>query len=568
MSIKFWTKTIGQFIHYGLSHQSRNRAIKLPPRVFSSLNIPFDKQRHYSTETPSIKHLLACVGLLGFSILHKPVECQENSNENKLSEFKQKLKNISLYEKTPAEVSKSLFGIKPESIDLQLLVDVIFDEIDWPNDILLFLDAILFKYPSFILSEYNQIRREIVKDKKHQLSNAWLLSKFDNLENLIDEKQKTKCYDLAYRINHPFIYPSAQTPIRVNEYTLNFLWVNLNPQDRSKNESMNIFSEGLDPAENAECLTNTTTLHLCEIAEQTTFGIADFCGMQSIKKSFLYRISKWADANPEAQINVWYDSALVTQKAQLKTFEMVQALSKSRNVNLALMDIRSLPNIKGEIEHSLHPGAPLYYRVDLLKVLIADYMTDSGSKNTAKYCVISDIDVHPMSSGQIFDQRTLEYLTSNGYAFNRVGLFDFENSFFIFNKEKKDLHVHNRAILESISCNIREMRSYPLDTSFLSKYVMGSQYVFDRYSQFRREMNESADNPPRKVVKCPRSQFNFGGKFSTLDHQKETFRFIGDDNIPYTTCGRSFSQYKGREGQIEELKHWQAKPLDTPDRLV
>ncbi len=44
----------------------------------------------------------------------------------------------------------------------------------------------------------------------------------------------------------------------------------------------------------------------------------------------------------------------------------------------------------------------------------------------------------------------------------------------------------------------------------------------------------------RKVVRCPDSQFNFGGKFSPSDYQAESFRFIGSINITYTINGRNF----------------------------
>ena len=117
----------------------------------------------------------------------------------------------------------------------------------------------------------------------------------------------------------------------------------------------------------------------------------------------------------------------------------MEAISQSRKVNLQLRDIRRLSNIKGEIENSLHPGTHVYYRVDLLKALIADHMISSPEER-AKYCVVSDVDVKSMPPQQLFDERTIGYLSSKGYVFNRVGMTGpFENSFFIFNREKDDL---------------------------------------------------------------------------------------------------------------------------------
>ena len=46
--------------------------------------------------------------------------------------------------------------------------------------------------------------------------------------------------------------------------------------------------------------------------------------LKNFKNSFTYRISKWADVLPGAHINLWFDSALVTQKALQKTLEMMR----------------------------------------------------------------------------------------------------------------------------------------------------------------------------------------------------------------------------------------------------
>lgn len=73
--------------------------------------------------------------------------------------------------------------------------------------------------------------------------------------------------------------------------------------------------------------------------------------------------------------------------------------------------------------------------------------------------------------------------------------------------------------------------------------------------------NELGD--PRKVVKCPKSQFNFGGNFSKSDFQIEEFRFIGDSTIPYTRNERNYKNYG--EGQIEELIKWKAELLSLVD---
>lgn len=481
-----------------------------------------------------------------------------------LEEFKKKLKYFDTDDKDSHTIAKDLFTFVPKTLELAEVVDLIFEQCS-EDDITLFLDAILIARPSFTLSPYDEIRRKIVEDERHVLNNSSLIALFKEHALEADEDKLTACYDLAYRLNHPYLYRLSRAPILPSDYSLNFLWVNLNPQDRVINTAQSIFGDGLDLSENAECIRHPQALRRFEENEESLKeeSLEDW---KKIKKSFTYRISKWADINPGAQINLWYDSALVTQQAQQKTFEMMRGISESRGVNLTLRDIRQLSNIGGEIGNSLHPGTQVYYRVDILKALIADHMI--SSEDSSKYCVVSDVDVQPMSPQQMLDQRTVEYLSSTGYVFNRVSLLgNFENSFFIFNKENENLKkVHYKTIIKRTAANITSLRQYPIGTGLRPDYILDAQFVFKQYAHFRRRMKESESwegsnelAVPRKVVQCPRSQFNFGGNFSKSDYQSEIFRFIGDSNVPYTINGRNFRKYG--EGQIEELIRWKAEPL-------
>jgi hypothetical protein len=492
-----------------------------------------------------------------------PVPSATEVDQRLVEEFKERLYLLFIYDDTTQQIAAKLSKIIPENMSPNDVVNHIFENCH-RSDITRLLDATLFIHPTFTLSSYDKIRRTIAEDKERLLTNSSLLTMLQE-HGLHDQEDKVaSCYDLAYRVNHPNLYRLAQTVPPPGDYTLNFLWVNLNPQDRVQDIAINIFKEGLDPSENAECLKNPATLHSFENAEQS-LGKKEKATWEKIKNSFTYRLSKWADVNPNTQINLWYDSALVTQKAQQNTFAMMRAISQSRGVNLQLRDIRHIPTIEGEIENSLHPGTHVFYRVDILKALIADHMI-SSPQETATYCVVSDIDVKPMAPQQLFDHRTLGYLSSSGYVFNKVGLGgDFENSFFIFNREKKDLQrIHFKTIIQKTAATITSLRRYPKGANFRPDFILGSQFVFYRYSQFRTEMNEEEykDTLPRKVVTCPSSQFNLGGCFSKSDYQSETFRFIDDSNVPYTRFGRNYLRYgEYDEEQIDALKTWKAEPL-------
>lgn len=525
---------------------------------------------HSEPKTSTEKNIISLKPIKEADSLAKP-EFLPNKPEvdpSLLEKFKQEFRWFRTCDKSLQKIGSDLFEIVPKNFELQDLVHLVFEK-DNHKEIRLLLDAILMRNPTFILSPYNQIRRVIIEDEGQHLTNDDLTSMLRE-HNLDADKEKVLgCYSLAFRMNHPYIYQVAQKPILSSDYTLNFLWENLNPQNRVQDLAQNIFGDGINSFENAEDIIDSHKLRTFERTEQALEKeIAEH--WQQIKKTITYRISRWADAHPNASINLWYDSALVTQNAQLKTFELMREISHSRGVNLKLRDIRRLSNIQGEIENSLHPGTPLYYRIDLLKALITDHML-SSHEESAKYFIFSDMDIEPVTSQQIFDQRTIDYLSSYGYVFNRVGLGKFENSFFIFDKEKQDIQKnHNRDIIQKMASLIADLRNYPLNTAFRSEYILDSQSIFNQYSQFLKSMHEpslwSGDDEltlPRKVVRCPRSQFDYGGKFLRSDHQSELFRFIGSENIPYTKFGRNFDKYGYSEAQIDELRSWKAEPLTS-----
>jgi hypothetical protein len=427
------------------------------------------------------------------------------------------------------------------------------------------LDNRMSKYKEGVLSS---LRKIILKDKKHSLKN----NSFNQLIKVYaadkDEEIIKACFDLAFRLSHPNICRLSTTIVPANDYTLNFLWINLNPQDRRQDTALNIFGEGLDSSENAECLKFPAQLARLASSEHLLKG-QELETWEKIKKSLTYKIVGWAELNKGATINVWYDSALVTYKAKQNTSEMMRKISESRGVDLRLRDIRQLPTVKEEIANALHPGTSLFFRVDLLKAAITDKMV----QEKAKYCVVSDFDVKPMPPQEIFDARTLEFLdpSRSGYVFNKKRLLGLENDFFIFNREKEGLQkTHYETMIKRTAWVIKLLRKHPKGTYFNPNlgYVLTSQWIFSQYKLFLEEIHENElwlhDLPnPRKIVESPRSNFTqFPGKdasFKDSDYRAETFRFIGEDNVPYTQFGRNF---QNGETQIQALRTWKAEPLE------
>lgn len=511
---------------------------------------------------------LTCESFFSNYIFH-PFDANTNEEDRKTSnlqtltakikqpktpdEFKDELR---FFFRSDREQAEAIISHAPVHFMAQDCVELVFDKCD-PEVISCLLDAIQKNYPSFKLSPYDEIRKAICEDTSHLLTNGWLDEMIITLANQLNQKEIEAIYDLAFEINHPRIYSQADTAISVNDYVLNFLWVNLNPQNRDEDIAQNIFGKGLDESENAECLIDSMTLRGLE--EREDKGILrgkELEHWKKIKESFTYKLIKWAEANPKAKMNLWYDSALVTKKAQQKTKEMLQAISESRGVNLQLRDVRQLSNLKGELEYALHPAVQVYFRVDLLKAMIADHIMESNEEST-KYCIISDIDVEAMSAEQIFDKRTINYLSTNGFVFNRVGLKNFENSFYIFNKENAQLHqIHKETILQKTANHITALRKYHKNKVPDKVKVCDAQFVFNKYQKFLNKVNDLYR--PRKIVKCPKSQFNHGGIFSDSDYRKESFRFIGENTIPHVLYGRN---PKNQESKLKKLKNWSAEPL-------
>lgn len=382
-------------------------------------------------------------------------------------------------------------------------------------------------------SPKNEMLLDILHDDSHEIDIVSFNQKLKNLGVSGDKEVIQSCYDLAHRIFHKNIR-EPQKDITPKDYTLNFFWINLNPQDREKNVAQNIFGEGLESPADSE---------------------------------FAKRLLSWASLHSDVTINLWHDSALVTQKAQQKTFDWIQEASKSTGANLRLRDIRQLPNLTGEVGLSFHPGTPVYHRVDLLKALIIDYMMGSEEEG-GRYCVVSDIDVEEMPCQKLFDEITKLRLRSHGYVLGQDPNFDgcsvWENQFFIFDREKKGLKDrHHRLIIEPVESRIAGNRKFDLGTHLRPDYTLDSQFVYHQYPRFLNEMDGMyGENLPRKTVTAPWSRFQGTFWNRKTEVTSEQWRFFENSNVPYTRYGRNYG--KGgpiNEAPIEELANWEAQPL-------
>lgn len=398
------------------------------------------------------------------------------------------------------------------------------------------------------LPPYYEICDILSKDTGKILTNEDVIKFFlDKGVVEIDEGQLTFCYDLAWKFGYPYIYPLASEEILPNEYVLNFLWINLNPQDRVKDLAMNIFGEGLEG---------------------------------TIQETCISKLSDWAMFHPQSLMRLWFDSALVTEKALSETFRQLREAPRLRSVDFELKDIRSL-EMPLNIQQSLHPGTPVYYRVDLAKVLINQSALDTKER---KYSIFCDFDIKPLSAKDLFDQRTLSYLEKVGYVFLRenegyglrVGPKAYvENSFFIFN-------TAHRFIQNQHKCHLIEHLEYDIESKsellregvppHMESGCLWSQTVASQYSLFFRNTHGVGEDglPASKKIESPLSTFTplkEGGRavpFENSDHRAELWGLIY--GIPHTIHGRRLPDET--PGLIKALEGWDPEPLELPKAPV
>lgn len=355
------------------------------------------------------------------------------------------------------------------------------------------IDKILERYPDYQLTPMQQLYYAIPRI----FTREELLEKQKELG--IDQLDRV-AYNMLYRRNILMEYPTTDIDCT---YSLNFYWISLYPQNDT---ALSIFCDKCREEEQREC----------------TDG--DSCMSRTAKAV----IGRWRELNPDAVINLWYDSALVTVAALKNT---AQSLMEYR---VELRDVRGL-DIPPYIRQSLHPIANLFYRVDIVKILVADYLMSS---KTEQYVVMSDIDVEPMSKSQLFDLFTVELLQEYGYVFINHDLY-FENGFSIYSTSDENVRqLHRKHMIDGTE-------------SVLEGGVlwMSCESVFKRYHQLRSAMDENtvlADRP-RKPVSVPPSQFAITSRIPRSDYRAVSFRLRSDRSIEY---------HSGPTEKLKTLESW------------
>ncbi|MES2199601.1 MAG: hypothetical protein V4489_05500 [Chlamydiota bacterium] len=326
---------------------------------------------------------------------------------------------------------------------------------------------------------------------------------------LLSPSQKKTLYEAAFIYNNPFIYESPDIPVKANQYSVNLMWIN---NSKMPVNQKFLFGEG-------------STLREREL---------DF------KKRFIEPISQWAKANSGSDINIWIDSEMATSEAINRSRELLtRSLEGNPHGMVHFRDVRCIEVVRSNSQ-VFSEKMPIYFRVDLLRAIVADHVL---TNKETKFFVYGDIDMTPLSRKELFDKRTVNFLDDFGIVMKKGGWLGFENGFQILNGENRQLMDSHRKVIIDLNLEmalnhpraIREQQiydTYPaMITHFLDadgrygKLNFSSEEIGDedsklkcfRFDRFKSRANRTLplgegtidlkEVMPRKPVRLPPSHF-------------------------------------------------------------
>ena len=152
---------------------------------------------------------------------------------------------------------------------------------------------------------------------------------------------------------------------------------------------------------------------------------------------FLVHVFNWAEKNHGGIVNIWFDGAMLPKDAPQNTLAIIKkhANKNPEMASIELRDVRTIPMVT-ENSDAFSSDLPVFFRVDLLRPIIAMYMLENNETDRFVY---ADLDVEPMTQEQLFDDETMRYLKKFGIVMARGGYQGFENSFQIISNYNKNL---------------------------------------------------------------------------------------------------------------------------------
>lgn len=254
---------------------------------------------------------------------------------------------------------------------------------------------------------------------------------------------------------------------------------------------------------------------------------------EELDNKLLLPAIKWAEANPEAEVNIWYDSSLYQGRNAVRNTEgrlsELAGIRRCNNVNFK--DIRSIGFVNDN-RRIFESDMPLYFRIDFLKMIISLHKLKEEGKDASVY---SDLEVGDLRSGgnrmdkaELFDADTMRKLRDYGVVVNESG-YAIENQFVQM--------VNDDNAIKALRYNINACLSRVVDILNLD--------------DFRRESNMS------RIYEIPFRH--------TVFYTAETYRgkleikadFVGEKSesgwIPYDPDVHGYQLFTGRSNTGESV---------------
>lgn len=129
----------------------------------------------------------------------------------------------------------------------------------------------------------------------------------------------------------------------------------------------------------------------------------------------LSQLRKWCVANPEAEINFWYDSACTNKQAIENTKNLLATLSAELNAQINLKDVREIPFVTDNSD-LFQTTIAVYSRIDLLKLIICSFCMENCGHHSAIFSdwSIGDKVEKVLSKHQLYSEAMLKKLEEFG----------------------------------------------------------------------------------------------------------------------------------------------------------
>lgn len=270
------------------------------------------------------------------------------------------------------------------------------------------------------------------------------LEKLYNDKNGITKKQRNDIIKESYYAGNPVLFINSKKIIKDSDYSLNFLWIN----DKKLENEKHLLGQN-------------------EIL---------------LKQHVLDPIMDWRYKQPNAYINFWYDGNMVSEEALENTKQILN--TKVSLERIKFRNIRDIPLVQ-QNSRLYGENNPVYFRVDLSKAIIADYLMNTEN---ITYSVNIDADIVAITKEHLFDKKTIDELEDLGYAFGSAGtrgIFTSQENSFIMLYNDKNLETSKSHTNLVVSLSIEKAHQY-LDQNVGEK--LPSELVYYKYESFRDEM--------------------------------------------------------------------------------